>query len=301
MNVLVIGGGISAEREISLQSSKAVLSAAGEAGHQAQYYDWDGSERWLLEHVSEFDVVLPILHGAGGEDGKVQDVLERTHIPFLGSGSTASALCFDKEKSLEVLAAHGIRIPKGKVVTYADYKSCELFHRPHILKPSDGGSSVDTFIYRDIRQRDLAAVEAAFAKHKTLLLEEFIAGSEITVPILAGRELPIIEIIPPPNGVFDYENKYNGRTQELIPAVHVNADIQKRAQICGVKIHQLFGCRHLSRVDMIVRGNDLYVLEINTMPGMTAQSLFPKAAAAAGLSFPRLVDYFITIAAKVLQ
>lgn len=294
MKVLVLGGGISSEREVSLRSARAVVEAAKKQ-HQTELYDWDGSDTWLLEHAPQFDAILPILHGKGGEDGGIQTILEKCSTPYLGSNAAVSKLCFDKKQTLELLGSHAIAIPQSELVTMSEYTSSPLFNQPHVLKPYNSGSSVDTFIYPDPSKKDLPAVEAAFGRHQRLLLETYIAGTEVTVPILDGKQLPIIEIIPPKNGVFDFENKYNGQTQELVPPEHVSPPLQQAAQALGGRVHALTGCRHLSRIDMIISGSTPYVLEVNTIPGMTSESLYPKAAAAAGMDFPELVDYFITM------
>lgn len=297
MKILVIGGGISAEREVSLRSAQAVLAAA-KKHHQAEFYDWDGSEAWLLRHTVQFDAVLPILHGEGGEDGVIQTILEKRGGPYLGSTAAASKLCFDKKKTLELLSSHGIAIPQSQLVTLDEYANSPLYNQPHVLKPYNNGSSVDTFIYPDPTKKDLAAIKTAFGRHSQLLLEEYVAGIEVTVPVLEGKTLPIIEIIPPKNGVFNFENKYNGRTQELVPPEHISHSLQEKAQALGSQVHKLTGCRHLSRIDMIISKDTPYVLEVNTLPGMTAESLYPKAATAAGMDFLELVDYFINMVAN---
>nr|AIA12445.1 D-ala D-ala ligase C-terminus [uncultured bacterium] len=300
MKVLVVGGGISAERDVSLASAKAVFNAAVAGGHVAEFYDWDGTTQWLKQHGSTFDVVLPILHGEGGEDGTIQKILEASDVPFLGSDSTASELCFDKNRTIDLLAHNGINTPQGEVVTYQDYLKNPLFNAAHVLKPYNGGSSVDTFIYPDPAQKNVQLIEEAFKRHSSMLLEPFIAGTEITVPILQDKLLPVIEIIPPEGGTFDFENKYNGKTRELVPAQNVSAQMQDKATKLGNEIHRLFNCRHLSRIDMIIQDEVIYVLEINTMPGMTNHSLFPKAALASGIDFAALVSYLIQISAAAV-
>lgn len=294
MKVLVIGGGKWDEREISLRSSKNVYEAARQY-YNTEYYDWDGSEAWLNNNLIRFDVVLPILHGVGGEDGAIQKILEAHSIKYLGSNSQVSALCFDKSKTLQLLRENDIRVASGKMVTIDEYFSDPLASKPHVLKPFDSGSSVDTFIYKDSPVIDEDLVTAAFKRRPKMLLEEYILGTEITVPILEGKQLDIIEIIPPEGQAFDYENKYNGATKELVPPLNVSKKLQQAAQKLGEKIHRLAGCRHLSRIDMIIKDNNLYVLEINTIPGMTNQSLFPKSAALANIDFPALIQYFITL------
>lgn len=298
VNILVIGGGISGERDVSLRSSKAVYDALMTNGHDAYLYDWDGSEEWLREHSESYDQVFPILHGVGGEDGTIQKILEDLKVRYLGTDKVHSILCMDKQKTRDILTEHSILIPIGEVVTFDQYRNHDLYNKPHVLKPVDGGSSIDTFIYPDITRREIDEVEKLFAKEKTYLLEAYISGIETTVPVLDGKVMPVIEIIPPQNELFDYENKYNGKTAELCPPKNVDIAVQKQMQSLALSVHEIMGCRHLSRTDMILSDNKIYVLEINTMPGLTSQSLFPLSARTAGMTFEELVDHMVTIVGK---
>lgn len=294
MKILVIGGGVWDEREISLRSATAVFEEAKQI-HYTELYDWDGSENWLQENLKRFDVVLPILHGVGGEDGTIQKILEENGSRYLGSNPQVSKLCFDKTKLLQVLRENNIITAKSKLVTMNQYLTDSLSSAPHVLKPFNSGSSVDTFIFKDTPKPNHTSIADAFSRHPKMILEEYIDGTEITIPILDGKRLDIIEIIPPVTGTFDYVNKYNGATQELVPPKNVSKKLQLQAYELGQRIHELVGCRHLSRTDAIIKDDALYVLELNTLPGMTDQSLFPKAAAAAGIDFSELVDYFINM------
>lgn len=298
MRVLVIGGGISGERKISLKSAKAVQEAALAAGHEAVFYDWDGNWDWLDKNLQDFDLALPILHGVGGEDGQIQEYLETKHIKYLGSGPKASRLCFDKEKTRQVLAKNGVLVSRGGLVDFSQYRASPLSKLPHVLKPVDGGSSLETLIYRSPKNIDPSAAVNLFDKHKTMLLEEYINGTEATMPILEGKDLPVIEIIPPEGETFDYENKYNGKTDELCPPRNINPQRQKRLQALGRKVHDYLGCKHISRVDVIISGEKDYILEANTIPGLTNASLFPKSAQVIGIDMPELVDYLIKLASK---
>jgi D-alanine-D-alanine ligase len=170
----------------------------------------------------------------------------------------------------------------------------ELTTRPYVLKPCDGGSSLDTFIVRNPQQANTAAMEHAFDTYQEMLLEELISGSEITVAILGEQALPVIEIIPPADEEFDYENKYNGKTQEICPPQHLPEAVQHQAQQLALHIHTLIGCSGMSRTDMILDAQDrLFVLETNTIPGLTDQSLLPKAALQADIPMPQLVEILI--------
>jgi len=296
MKVLVIGGGISDEREISLRSSNSVFAAVSE-NHEKHFYDWDGHVDWLVNNGREFDVALPILHGVGGEDGQIQSILEKAGLPYLGSGVASSQICIDKEKTQSTLAAHGIDVPKQAVVEKNEYASHPIAKSAHVLKPVSGGSSIDTFVLKD-GLLDNAKQDEVFSKHHKLILEECIIGPELTVPVLDGYDLPAIEIIPG-NDFFDYETKYDGSSQEICNPDNISQEVQRHAREVARACHEALGCRHLSRVDiMLGQNNKPYVIEINTMPGLTDQSLFPKAAAYAGLSMTDLVEHFIQLAAS---
>jgi len=293
-NVIVLAGGNSDEREISLLSGAAVATALTTAGHTVTVLDpSDGLDK-LLPTFQEVEVVFPALHGLGGEDGVLQKFLESHRIPFVGTSAKASELCFDKDRCTELFEEHGVDVPKTELVTLDEFKASDLIKKPFVLKPNDGGSSIDTFIIRNVDGFNLNSVEAAFKEHGRMLLQDFISGVEITVAVLGEASLPVIEIIPPKGGEFDYENKYNGKTQELCPPQHVLPEAQVAAQKLAKKIHDFTGCRDMSRTDMIITADQrLYVLENNTIPGLTNQSLLPKAAAQAGISMPAMCNLLV--------
>lgn len=296
-NVIVLAGGDSDEREISLLSGGAVSEALQTAGHTVSIVDPSKGLDEQLSILKAAEVVFPALHGSGGEDGVVQKFLEDHHIPFVGSSSQASELCFDKAKYTSLLSEHGIKVPNTELVDRSGFQNSEISKKPYALKPNDGGSSIDTFIVRDVGSVDSSAINDAFARHGQLLLQELIEGVETTVGVLGDEALAVIEIIPPQDSEFDYENKYNGKTQELCPPQHVSINVQEQAQILAKSIHELTGCRDMSRTDIIITSSqELYVLETNTIPGLTEQSLFPKAAAQAGISMPELCDKLVQAA-----
>ena len=288
--VHVICGGISGEREVSLRSGAALAAALKKAGHSVAIFDTTDP----LIMIAACDVVFPALHGLGGEDGTLQAQLEANVITFIGSGSKASQLCFDKHVYRDFLLKHKLPIASGDTVHKAAYTKHRLAKKPHVLKPIDGGSSLDTHIIRDVSQRDHKAISKSFDDHSTLLLEQLIVGTEITVGVLGNRALPVIEIIPPSNGEFDFVNKYNGKTKELCPPKHVSKSDQEIAQQLALTIHRLTGCRDFSRTDMILgRNGSITVLETNTIPGLTEQSLYPKMVAEHGLDMVQLVDQLV--------
>ncbi len=296
MDILVIGGGISDERSVSLRSAKSVAVSLEQSGHKVKLYDWDGSQGWLRDNLDKFDVVFPVLHGVGGEDGQIQSIIEDYSVAYVGTRSQASANCMSKRITQATLTSNGVLVPDGLVVDLAQYKTHSLRLKPHVLKPVNGGSSIDTLLIDDSSKINADDLDKLFNKHQSMLLEEQIVGQEITVPYLQGKELPVIEIIPPDGQDFDFDNKYNGKTQELCPPKNIPSDVQQKASKLAKQVHHIMDCRHFSRTDMIVKDGQIYVLEINTIPGMTDQSLFPKAASVAGMTMPQLTDYLVIIA-----
>jgi D-alanine-D-alanine ligase len=294
MKVLVIFGGDSAEREISLKSGAAVGKALLGAGYEVSYCD--PLHENILEHIKDIDVVFPILHGGKGESGELQKILEVNSVKFVGSGSEASANCFDKLRTAQI--AGDIQFPKSEVISKENFENSELLKNPFVIKPKAEGSSVDTFIVRDPSDFKYEILETIFPKYNNeLLLQELIEGIEVTVPIIGEQAFPVVEIIPPEGKEFDFVNKYNGQTAENCPPKLVSESTQKKAQDIAIKLHNLMGCRDISRTDLIVDKNEnLVCLEINTLPGMTDNSLVPLSARQAGLSMPQLVDKLVKLA-----
>ncbi len=302
LEILVLHGGDSSEREVSFRSAASVLQALEHVGYEnVRVYDpAEGLEK-LIGAAKSADVVLPIIHGENCEDGVIQAALERSNIPFLGAGSVASKNALSKELTHKILDENAVLTPKFEIVTRHTYKDSPLSHMPHVVKTIDGGSSVDCMIVREVTQVTTESALNLLQNYEAMILEEFIEGLEITVGVLGEDALPVILIIPPKDGEFDYENKYNGKTQEICPVPDeiMSQDKQLEAQKLALRVHSTLGSRHLSRVDMMVSPDGkLYVLELNTIPGMTDQSLFPKAAAAAGVSMPELVRKFVDMALK---
>ncbi|HVO86661.1 MAG TPA: D-alanine--D-alanine ligase [Candidatus Binatia bacterium] len=297
MKVLVLLGGDSPEREVSLRSGEAVSDALRAGGHEVYEYDPKHGYDGLSEFKNKVDVVLPIIHGVNGEDGVLQKELEARGFKFLGADSVSSALCFDKTAIKQILNKLSILTPRSEIVDKDSFSSSSIkASGRYVLKPIKGGSTIDASIVNDSTDDADAKI---FDKYPTMLLEELIVGNEITVPVLDGKALPVIEIIPPTGEDFDYENKYNGETQELCPPVNVSQKLQAEAQQIAERLHAAAGIRHLSRTDIIIDKDDkLWVLEINTMPGMTSQSLFPKSAKVAGISMTELVERFSRMAIK---
>jgi D-alanine-D-alanine ligase len=298
MRILVLAGGDTDERDVSLRSGSSVADALKAGGHQASLFDPTQAEL-TPALAKEYDVAFPVIHGRGGEDGDLQQQLEDIGLAYVGSDVASSKLCIDKWAYREAMLQADLPMANAAVVSLDDYLNNPLATKPYVLKPVSGGSSIDTFIVRDPASAPHDQIWDAFSRHKQMLLEELIEGIELTIGILGDQSLPVIEIVPPEGAEFDYENKYNGATQELCPPENVSAELQAQAQELALKAHQLAGCRDFSRTDiMIDRSNKLVILETNTIPGMTDQSLFPKMANTAGLPMPQLCDQLAMLAAK---
>lgn len=292
VKVLLVHGGDSSEREVSLKSSYNIKQALIKSGYDVILYDpsKDGDINPWLKGI---DIVFPIIHGKGGEDGSLQKQLEEIDIPFVGSGSQASADCFDKCKTYKYL--DDILLPKTDLVGYKYFIKQKFNKFPFVLKPAKDGSSVDTFIIKNNDDLKVINIDKVFKNHNNkMILQEHIAGTEITVPVLIEEALPVIEIIPPVGQDFDFLNKYNGKTQEICPPKNVSLKNQKLAQKLALKVHKKMGCSGFSRSDFIIDDkNNIYFLEINTIPGMTEQSLFPKSAAQAGYTMLDVVKLLV--------
>ena len=282
-DITVMLGGPSAEREVSLQSGEAVVEALRSLGHRVTPLD-PAPGSWSLPEA--VDVVFLALHGTYGEDGTIQRELDNTGVPYTGCGAAASALAFDKVKSKQAFVEHGIPT--------ASFSICDANHRdvptgiavPFVLKPSCQGSSVGVEVIESLENWD-AALERALTYGKEALVEVFVKGREITVGIVDGEALPIVEVRPK-SGYYDYHNKYtSGATEYLCPA-SFSEELTATIELAAIRALQAMGGGMYARVDFIVRESELFALEVNTLPGMTATSLLPKSAAARGESFPDL-------------
>lgn len=293
MHYVVLGGGISPEKEVSHRSAHAVQQALEALNHTVEYLDPAvASVDEITAIAQESDGVFPILHGVGGEDGTVQAVLEDAAIPYFGPDPTACRATFNKVDFKRLLEENGLPTPEWNTVTADTFAEEPLTHAPFVLKPINGGSSIDTFIVRSLPFDSKPLLEA-LGRYETMLIETLIEGDEITVGILENEALPVVEIIPPQDKEFDYENKYNGATRELCPPTNVSEDLQQEAQALAVAVHTVTSGRHLSRTDMLINTQgQLFIIDTNTIPGLTSQSLYPKAATEAGYSWEQLVERF---------
>lgn len=298
----VLMGGPSTEREVSLKSGKSVYEALKQASLDTVSIDIvtdNVDEDIKLISSYDLDCAFLALHGRFGEDGTIQEILDYLGIPYTGSGAMASRLSMDKVISRKVLEVYGLAVPKYKVIKKDLYnKNDQLrnnFVFPMVAKPATHGSSIGLSII-DKPEELIGSIDLAFKYDDTIVLEEFIAGRELTVGILDNKALPIVEIIPR-NRFFDYEAKYHqGMTEYRVPA-SIDETVVKKVQAAALKTHQLLGCFGCSRVDIILaKDNSPYVLELNSIPGFTPTSLLPKAAKSAGIEFNELCLRLIELA-----
>lgn len=303
----VLMGGRSAEREVSLRTGEAIDQALRAKGYQSVKIDVDLD---IVEKIKAEKIGLAFLalHGRYGEDGTIQGLLEMLDIPYTGSGVLSSAMAMDKIVAKKMLLFEGLATPQFILLGHKEFASLDLpaflskvskeMGYPVVVKAPTQGSSIGISIVR--QEQDLIpALQLSFQYDPVALIEQFIVGVEVTAAVLGNSEpavLPLIEIRSS-TGVYDYETKYTpGMSEHIIPpgiTEEQQADV-KNSAVCAFKA---LGCRGLARVDYIVDGQGRpYILELNTLPGMTATSLFPDAARAAGIEFPELVDKIVQLA-----
>jgi len=302
LTVALLAGGISSERDVSLHSGDQVFEALDKDKYNVRRYDPKTDLARLVNDAGGIDVALIILHGPYGEDGTVQGLLELLNIPYQGSGVLGSALAMNKAVTKQLYEKSGLPIPPYIIYDNSDNVDVDACVKqiglPLVVKPVVGGSSVGMSIVRSAADL-LSALDKAMGYDSTILVESYIDGIELTGGVIGNRELeafPIIEIIPDKtHEFFDYEAKYTaGITQEICPA-RIDDELTRQAQSYAKIAHQALYCRGYSRTDMILRDHKIYVLETNTIPGMTATSLLPQAARTAGISFSRLLDKLIEL------
>lgn len=299
--VAVVMGGPSAEREVSLNTGKAIAAALREAGY-TNVVELDLDPKNFGKQLAECkaEVVFNAVHGLYGEDGRLQTLLEISDIPYTGSGMIASVVCMDKVLSKRLMRDAGIPTPECLIISAGEDnikdKIMQHFSLPVVVKPASQGSSIGVEVVKDEAELD-EALTNAFKYCRDILVEKFIDGWELTVSMMqkGGKTiaLPVIHIAPH-SGSYDYFSKYTkGATEYICPADLDEVTTQKVQEIAK-QAYEVLGCSGVARADVMLdsEGNG-YVLEINTVPGMTATSLVPKAAAAAGISFPELCDIIL--------
>jgi len=282
--IAVLKGGPGSERDVSLATARGVSKALGSVGVEVVDVDVRDENFKLLDDV---DLAFITIHGTFGEDGQVQKILEDRGVPYTGEDVQKSELAFDKIRSKKNFHAHGVATPKSEVIKLGQRPTLPL---PIVVKPPRQGSTVGVYIIKSEGELDSALAEVAKYDDE-LLVEEFIAGRELTIGILGDQALPILEIIPK-SGFYDFNNKYpflnpqaGGGAEHVCPA-KIDKEKTKQIQDLALRAHRALGLQVYSRVDVLLPENGAAtVLEVNTIPGMTEASLLPEAAAAAGINY----------------
>jgi D-alanine--D-alanine ligase len=317
IRVGVLRGGPSSEYEISLKTGSAVISNLSPEKYNIRdiFIDQDG--QWHIEgkpvKISDalaiVDVVFNALHGEYGEDGKVQHIFESHGIPFTGSGSFASAIGMNKEMSKEIYRRNKIKTPQSKLINKKDNLNNKIkeifisFPLPVVVKPISTGSSVGISIVKSFNNFE-SAINDAFKYGDIVMVEEFIQGKEATCGVINNFRdkkiytLPIIEIKPHNGSFFDFEAKYKGKSDEIVPGNFTYTE-KKEIEKMAIKAHESLGLSHYSRSDFIIHPKrGIFILETNTLPGLTEESLIPKGLKAVGSSLPHFLDHLIELAMR---
>lgn len=293
MKVGVIMGGVSSEREVSLKSGDEICRHLNREKHEVIPIVLD-SKSELIEKVKGIDIAFLALHGQFGEDGTIQGILEAINIPYTGCGVLSSAMCMDKDVTKRLIKAQDINTAAWIIVEEVDqidYEALDKMGYPVVVKPNSGGSSVATFIIHKKEEVQEAVLEG-LKFDREIMIEKYIKGDEITTCILNGEILPILAIKPRAS-FFDYTSKYaDGGADEFI--VELEENLQRHVEDISMKCYKALKCSVYARVDLIIdQDGTPYVLELNTLPGMTKNSLFPKSARGVGIDFTALLDRII--------
>ncbi len=290
----VLMGGQSTEREISLKSGRAVYNALKGLGYDVVGIDVGHNISHVLKRKN-VQIAFIALHGGFGENGAIQGMLEVLGIPYTGSGILASALAMDKEASKKMFLYHKIPVPPFTVINYQSsvidhtIKNIINFPMPWVVKPTTEGSSIGVSIVRE-KNQFLSAIKMAFSLSNRIIVEKYIKGKEVHVGILNGKVLGGVEVKPSLD-FYNYEAKYTvGKTEYILPP-EISSKSYEKAKEIALKAHTSLGCKGATRVDLKINEKGMpYVLEVNTIPGMTETSLLPKIAKEAGMDFPTLIE-----------
>lgn len=339
MRIVLLAGGDSSERAVSLDSSAAIWQALERLGHEVigvdpasglqlgltngqllpleeEQIELEGKENLvpvpdvidfdLIPEVSEAELVFLGLHGGAGENGSIQNLLEMVGVAYTGSGVTASVVAMDKAVAKHLMKSIGVPTAPFTLCRFGRKKDFPAMAKdvldqmscPMIVKPNDGGSTVG--LSKVMKAEGLVpALELAAEETHSVLVEQFIAGRELTVAVLDGEALPVVEIRPK-SGLYDYEAKYTKGMTEYIAPAEIDAELASRIQHAAEAVYEVIGAAGLARVDFILNDkNEFYCLELNTLPGMTELSLSPMAAQAVGMSFDQLVERIIAAGLKM--
>ncbi|HBN27314.1 MAG TPA: D-alanine--D-alanine ligase [Desulfobacteraceae bacterium] len=302
LTIAIISGGVSSERDVSIKSGNQVSSALNREKYNVLRYDPKTDLAKLVNDAPRIDAAFIALHGSFGEDGTIQGLLDLLEIPYQGSGVLGSALAINKIASKQIYQQAGILTPAFMIQQYnnlMDTDDCiKKLGLPLVVKPATGGSSLGMGLAH-CKESLIKAVETAFEYNNTILIEEHIKGTELTAGVMGNDNLtafPVVEIIPDKKfSFFDYEAKYlKGAAREICPA-RIKDTLAQKVKKIAKKAHKALFCRGYSRTDMILCNEKIYVLETNTIPGMTSTSLLPLAAEKGGFSFEKLVEKLLEL------
>ena len=291
--VAVIFGGSSSEKEVSMHTGLAVIEAIKEI-YDVKAINLGNDFNQLHKKLFDIDVVFNALHGGYGENGELQKYFEKYSIKYTGSGPKASKLAMDKNQTKLIAKSINIPVLDWKIIKKNDKISINEFSFPLIIKPNDGGSTIGLY-FIDNKKKFSDSVMSAFNQSDTLMVEQYFKGREISVPIIDGQVLPIIEI-KASNFLYDYESKYqSNKTKYEVPA-KIDSKLERIISNKALLLYNKIGCKHYSRIDFLLNNDKYYLLEINTLPGLTSTSLLPKSANHIGMSYPKLIKKIIDLA-----
>ena len=292
LRVGVLMGGGSEERDVSIATGKAVIKACAENGYTATEFCFTDNYKKHLKKLKTQNIIFNALHGGIGENGKIQAWLDKNNIKYTGSGAIASSLCMDKAASKEIAKRNGIETPDWQLIQKATQKV--KISLPFVVKPNDQGSTVGLSIVKNDKFIQ-SAIDLAFQHGNKVIIEKFISGRELTMPIINEDAYPIVEINPK-NNYYDYECKYTPGMSEYSCPADLEQNLVEKIESNTIKLFQKFDCSVYARADYILDKSGVpYFLEMNTLPGMTSTSLVPKSAYARGQSFQKLIRYLIEL------
>ena len=305
LHIVVLAGGLSAERDVSLRSGRRLAEVIKEQGHDVEVIDVDGNLlNWLKKNKP--DCVVPVVHGAVGEDGSLRDVLDNLKIPYVGSTGPASRVTFDKAIAKTVVARSGFNTPRSIALPHTAFRELgaevvldavvEDLEIPLVVKPVHGGSALGVGVINS-RSELPAAMVNAFSYDTTALIEEFVSGVELAVSVVederASRALPVVEI-KPDSGIYDYTARYTAGMVEFFTPARISAEETKLVSEAAIGIHKVLGLRDLSRIDFILKDGKAWFLEATISPGLTETSLLPLAADASNKNLGEIINSLIT-------
>jgi D-alanine-D-alanine ligase len=293
-NILIVQGGYSNEAEVSRKTADNVNNALISKGYKTKVMEVNNYFiNWLINNKCDVDIIFNALHGPWGEDGKIQGLFEYVGIPYTHSGVTASALGMNKQLSKSIFNSHGITVPKGKIINKDLLLDEDPYKRPYIIKPVNEGSSLGIFLIK--KETDIKEITKKI-KLENFMAEQFIPGNDITVALIEGKPIGMIEIINQKD-VYSYNEKYKSGSIKYIIPKNIEGVLEEKILKFSKKSYHSLNCEGIARVDFRLnrrsKQEKVFLLELNTQPGLTVNSLFPKIAENAGITFPDLVEWII--------